>query len=581
MRASRTLSPEPRPGPKPPFEDGDYPIHTLTRMRADVWRDWLARPGLNGARAYAALHVEAAAQALRGMTSGVDIGFTGARDVERSGPNLPMHSAAVEAMADAIIMADVASGKKAGPFDAPPLPGFACSPIGAVKKRGTWEQVRVIHHLSYPFGGDSVNASIERDELRLGRFDDACDAIRLLGIACLLIKLDVEAAYKQVPVRRADRALLGLRWRGKYYYELVLPFGLKSSGARWELYAAALHYFFQHHLGVELVIHYVDDFLFVLPAEAAPHPRACRARDGALALCEELGVPMATGPGKQDGPCTCLTFLGIELDTVAMEARLAAPRLAELRALLVVWSGRTECTVTQLQSLLGKLNFACQVVRAGRAWLRRLITLLKQMDARSDRSVQHRLTAEAKRDIAWWGRFLTEWNGVSLLYDRDWSSAIKLELWTDACGTGYGAAYGARWFQGKWTREQLRRAQRAKAISMPFLELHALVQAARTWGALWRGKKVLFHCDAHAVVDAVRTRTSKDDDMQALLRCLTMTAALSGFDFRVQHIAGVTNTVADLLSRVVPVPLEQLRAALPSANAEPEVPAGMPDFKDM
>jgi len=172
------------------------------------------------APSYSHAHPALAAAIVRGITHGVDIGFEGARNVSRPSRNLrsALDGDRVEQMVADIILADVAAGKKAGPFDSPPFAHFSYSPIGAVMKGGSWDKIRVIHHLSFPFGGDSINAGVRDEELVLGRFDDACDAIRALGPGCFLVKLDVEAAYKQVPVRVEDRALLGLQWNGRFYY---------------------------------------------------------------------------------------------------------------------------------------------------------------------------------------------------------------------------------------------------------------------------------------------------------------------------------------------------------------------------
>jgi hypothetical protein len=550
-------------------------------MQADLWRAQLQLEP-----SYALDHPQLAAAVLHGIMHGVSIGFTGARDVSRTSHNLrsALDGGRVQRMVRDIILADVAAGKKAGPFDVPPFEHFSYSPIGAVQKGGSWEKIRVIHHLSFPFGGDSINASVEDGELVLGRFDEACDAVLLLGPGCSLIKLDVEAAYKQVPVRREDRALLGLKWEGKFYYELTLPFGLKSSGVRWELYAAALHYFFRHHLGVELVIHYVDDFLFVV----ADRELAQRQMDAALALCAKLGIPMAAA--KAEGPATCLTFLGIELDTIAMEARLPDKRLAELRLLLKSWTGRRTCCILDLQQLTGKLHFACNVVRAGRPWLRRLIALTTELCRQRglmqrDGGQQHRLTREARQDVLWWHRFITKWNGRSLLYEREWQAATTLELYTDACYSeetrtgGYGARFGNRWFQGNWTPEQLQLAWRVQRHSIPFLELYTLVLAARTWGPGWPGKKIIFHTDCQGMMYACGSMSSPDSSVQALLRCLSTTAAICGFDFRVQHIAGADNTIADALSR--DCAWQDLLRLLPGAQAQPEVVVPLPLLKHM
>ena len=100
--------------------------------------------------------------------------------------------------------------------------------------------------------------------MSIDSFDKAVEAVVELGRGCLLIKLDVEAAYKQIAVRPEDWHLLGFKWLDKYYYERVLPFGLRSSCRLWDVFATALHYMFERHLGIEVVIHYVDDFLFVV-----------------------------------------------------------------------------------------------------------------------------------------------------------------------------------------------------------------------------------------------------------------------------------------------------------------------------
>jgi len=534
-----------------------------------------------GSGSYADRHPNRARRSIDAIVNGADIGFTGNRAVSRPAPNLQSATAneTVERMVTAIIEADARAGTKAGPFDAIP-PGFehfSYSPIGAVQKGGTWEKIRVIHHLSYPFGGDSINNSISDDELSLGSFDQACAAIRTLGVGCWLIKLDVEAAYKQVPVRQADRALLGLKWRGKYYYELALPFGLKSSGARWELFAAALHWFFQHHLGITLVIHYVDDFLFVVPTEAD----GCALLALALALCSRLGVPMSEK--KTEGPTQCLTFLGIEINTVTMRARLSDTRLSELTALLQSWKGRTDCTLKELQSLVGKLSFATKVVRPGRAYHGRLRAAMRAMRANcadeAARTVRHALTPDLRADIRWWRMFMAKWNGHSLIYEQEWTDSIQLQLHTDACDTGYGAVYGNHWFQGIWTAAQLARAWRVNRHSMPYLEMHALVQAALTWGHEWGGKKVVFLCDCQPVCFGINSLYSKDSDMQGLLRTLSHTAGSHGFDFRARHIPGETNVIADALSRGCTY--QELVALSSMADVEPTPAATMPRHDHM
>lgn len=513
----------------------ECPTSALTGMKPLVWERTLLESG------FAAAYPRETTRILRGILDGVPVDFLGDRKAPRVGPNLPVQPVDV-AKISAVVEADVLALKKAGPFDVPPLPDFVVSPIGCVPKKVPGK-IRVIHHLSYPFKGDSVNASVLAEALELSSFGTAAQAIVAAGRGCFLIKLDVEAAYKQVPVRREDWHLLGFKWLGKYYFERVLPFGLRSSCRLWDLYASALHFLFEW-LGVSVVIHYIDDFLFVVQCERSARALLVRA----LSLCVELGIPMA--PDKTEGPTTCLTFLGIEVDTQAMRARLPQAKLLELQQLTADWVERSIAGVKDLESLAGMLNFACAVVRPGRFYMRRLwnhIARAKALTKRRDARLP--LSKAAMADIEWWQQFIASWNGVSLLLEQEWTLADVLDLTTDACKDGWGAVCGNEWLEARWTPEQRKAAMRKVKESMPFFELYALVAAAATWGHRWSGKKVLFRCDCLGVVRNIQGRTSRNPHSMHLLRLLSMEAARHQFDFQCQHIDGVANVAADLLSR--------------------------------
>lgn len=534
-------------------------------------REW----ALQMARSYSRKFPDRVDPILRGIISGVNIDYEGDRSVNRVCQNLKSATTdEAEQQVNNIIEADCKSGKKSGPHDRQPFLIMSVSPIGAVPKKSG--KLRVIHHLSFPFGGDSINARTKDIKIELGRFDDAAEAIRMLGPGCLLIKLDVEAAYKQVPVRREDWPLIGFKWRGKWYYERTLPFGLKSSCRLWEMYATALHHFFEHDLGIKCVVHYIDDFLFVVEADMAA---AVAHLERTLSLCVRIGVPLAAD--KTEGPTTALSFLGIELDTVRMTAALSAAKLAELQLLLRDWGQRKSATIKELQSLTGMLNFACCVVRPGRAFLRRIIDHTTQLDraervarggaasARSHRQIGRPIPPEVQADIEWWRRFIGEFNGVSLLYEKEWIDSDKIELFTDACQTGFGGSWGRRFICGPWDRAILEEASRQRTLSMPFLELYAVVLAAAAWGQHWAGRKIMLRTDCMPAMHAINQRTSRSAPMAALMRQLMLIAARWGFDFRARHIAGKLNVAADALSR------DDMQAYRAEVNRRSDGPEGI------
>ena len=195
-----------------------------------------------------------------------------------------------------------------------------------------------------------------------------------MGQGTVLAKMDLKEAYRSIPVHPADRPLLAVRWQGITFVDGALPFGLRSAPKLFSAVADGLLWIFFKG-GVQLAIHYLDDFLFLGP----PHGPGCsQSLQKALHLCEELGVPVA--PDKTEGPATSIIFLGIEIDTQAGQLRLPREKLADLIATLQSWMRpdrlhipKHSGTKRDLLSLIGKLHHASRVIKPGRAFIRSLI----------------------------------------------------------------------------------------------------------------------------------------------------------------------------------------------------------------
>ena len=80
---------------------------------------------------------------------------------------------------------------------------------------------------------------------------------------------------------------------------------------------------------------------------------------------------------KLKGPSMCLTFLGFELDSKALEMRLPWDKLLDLQQTLSAWSGRHLCRKKELESLVGKLSHASRVAQHGKTFLCQLFEFLK------------------------------------------------------------------------------------------------------------------------------------------------------------------------------------------------------------
>ena len=439
-----------------------------------------------------------------------------------------------------------------GPYDSPPImPNFRISPLGVVPKKAPGEY-RMIHHLSYP-EKFSVNDFIphEHSTVQYASIQDAIRFIQNSKTTVYMAKVDIESAFRIIPVSPIDRPLLGFHWAGKFYMDAVLPMGCSSSCAIFEEFSTALHWIAKAKLGVTEIVHVIDDFLIL-----ACSPKKCTHDLEAFSdMCEQLGVPLA--PEKTVGPSTEIIFLGITLDTVKLEARLPLDKLATAGALLDEFLTRQKVTLRELQSVIGVLNFACSVILPGRAFLRRLIDLTMGV---SKPHHHIRLTQEVKLDLQMWKEFLHGFNGRAFFIDEKMLSGDYLQLYTDASGEiGYGAVLGNEWFWGLWPTEW-------RAFNIAVLELYPIVAAVGVWGNQWENKSVCFYTDNQALVSILNKQTSREKVVMRLIRTLVVTCLKWNIHFIAKHIPGRLNTLADSLSRCQ---VDQFKALAPWANPRP------------
>ena len=138
--------------------------------------------------------------------------------------------------------------------------------------------------------------------------------------------------------------------------------------------------------------------------------------------------------------------MGLELDSVAFEARLPLDKLTKLRERLSSACRKRKMTLKDLQSLLGLLNFCCKVVLPGRTFLRRGYDLTKKVS-----NPYHGVTfnKESRRDIDAWKMFVEHFNGKHLLLEQQWISSDSLHFYTDAAGSiGFSTVFNSHWFHG-------------------------------------------------------------------------------------------------------------------------------------
>ncbi|KAI8492567.1 hypothetical protein Bbelb_296080 [Branchiostoma belcheri] len=226
------------------------------------------------------------------------------------------------------------------------------------------------------------------------------------------------------------------------------------------------------------VCNYLDDF----GGAEVPH-LATQAFESLQGTLDSLGLEEAKQ--KAVSPTTCMDFLGIEFDTVAMVRRVPAFRLEEVGALVQSWLRKRKATKRELQSMIGKLVFVSHCVPPGRLFISRMLETLRALNRNHHR---FRVSREFRLDLHWWSQFLQSFNGVTLLTSAIFSAPDEVVA-TDACNTGCGGFSSGQYFHSRFPVSVLQRY----GGKIHVLEMLTIVVAARKWGSRWTAGTDLNH----------------------------------------------------------------------------------------
>ncbi|XP_065180047.1 hemicentin-1-like [Sycon ciliatum] len=331
-------------------------------------------------------------------------------------------------------------------------------------------KLHLIHHLSYP-DRMSVNDGNNKDSFSLHyvTVDDAIELLQRQGTGALMAKLDIRNAFRLVPVAPTAYHLLGFQWQGQFYYDKRL--------------------------------------------------------NVVLSVFRYLGVPIADE--KTVGPTSCLTFLGIELDSVQKVARLPQDKVDDIRFRLLAFRQRQSCRLRELEQLLGKLNFASRVITPGRTFMRRLYDAMLNVSKPYHRI---RLSPECHLDLLWWSHLLDGLNGKSFFLDLQETLASDILIEADASGAiGHGAVYGTHWFADTWSPQHT-------PLCITFKDLYPISIACATWGHQWCRQRIRFHTDNEDVTAVLKSGTSRCPNVMSLLRRLFFICAKGNFMVTARHI---------------------------------------------
>ena len=405
------------------------------------------------------------------------------------------------------------------------------SALGAIPKDSG--KVRLIHDCSRPSGKAENDYSLPPKF----SFDTVDGAVKsMVNGYEWLAKLDISEAYRAVPISDASCKLTGLQWCldgvETFLMDVRLPFGSREGPSIFHRLSQSIVRMAARR-GYRIRA-YLDDFLII-----ADSKEECEAAFQFLKnLITSLGF--AINESKSVAPCQMLTYLGIEINSIERTLSLPNDKLQQLVALLGKWRKRVRCTKRQLQTLVGKLQWAAQVIREGRTHVRHLIALLKKL---SKPNHHVRISSSARRDIGFWADCCSQFNGTAYFIE---DKPVPLQmLSTDACMEASAGFYAGDYFYTTWEVD----FPGIQPRSIFFKEMFTLLLAAERWAHLWRNQKIVFLCDNMSCVACVNSGKSSDPDTVDCLQRLFWLSVINNCEFKAEHLSTKENYLADAISR--------------------------------
>ena len=437
---------------------------------------------------------------------------------------------------DAYLRKETNVNRIIGPFDSNPLSApLKVSPMNTVPKSESDER-RVIADLSWPLG-ESINSGISKDtylnelcELHYTSVEEICQMVLCVGPGAVIYKRDLRHAYRQFHVDPRDYQYLGYTWGGKYYVDTVLAMGQRNAAMACSRSTEAVMYIHEQegYLGKS----YLDDLIGVEVPE-----KGAAAYNSLGLLLEELGL--LENFAKACPPSTVQVVLGVQIDTVSMTISITPERLQEIRELLDEWLLKTRARKDEVQSLTGKLCFVCKCVWQSRVFLNRVLELLRSFGP--NQTIV--LSESFRKDIRWWSKFVSKFNGVSFIPSPTWNEP-DVTFATDSCLVSCGGHCLKDYFHTPFPR-----VITVQNLPIHCLELLAVLVGVRCWGYLCQGLKLQIYCDNESAVSVINSGRTQDPFMGTCIRELWLEVSRHNFQLRAVHLPGVENRVADFLSR--------------------------------
>ena len=318
---------------------------------------------------------------------------------------------------------------------------FCTSPLGLVPKDEN--SFRLIQDLSFPHHNDSIasiNSQINSNDFPTawGTFDITSRLLLSLPEGCRAATFDISSAYRITPVRPDQQWAIVVHWKGKFYVDRALPFGLSSSAGVFGSVADMLVDLYNNSHQFGPMVKWVDDFFVIL----LPHQSWDEVEF--MNFTAKFGVPWSS---KKLRPLNVVQrYIGFDWNLPTKSVSLPAEKKIVISDLVRSWiSGNEKFTRKESLQFHGKLVFVTSIFHLIRPYLPSIIDFVQSF--RDPRAKLHP-TRTLRRDLEWILYLLQTLPNTMPLSLPD---PVDLDWWGDASTSfGIGVVIGTHWACWQW-----------------------------------------------------------------------------------------------------------------------------------
>ena len=401
---------------------------------------------------------------------------------------------------------------------------YCCSALFTVPKKNRKKRLVTDLH--------PLNIHIKTPYFKNDGIDTVCE---MLEYDDRMLTIDLKDGFHHVPIHDDYKKFLGFQWKGIYYVWNVCPFGLSCSP-----------YFFNKLIRV-LVCHlraenlrlnfWVDDAILMERPELAQD-----SKEKFMYTLEKAGIAINFDKSSLDLTVS-KEYVGYIVSSVGKDdlpfIKIPSARVLKLRRdIKRALNSRTSgINARFLARICGQCISFTKAMLPAKLLLRNLYRVLRARESWNDVLF---LDQPCVDDLLWWLEAFHSWNGRSIM-----KQVVEKQVFTDASGTGWGAACDNLEASGLWSSQMMQEHSNVK-------ELMGVLLAIRSFKAYIAGKSVQIVSDNISSVAYINHLGGPCPRLSEIARVIFAEASALKVTLQARHLAGRLNLVADRLSRLTP-----------------------------